>query len=196
VQKTNIKNVQVKPDRMLITLADKVYLYSLPLSDQFKSFDTVNNPYGVSAFASDKLAHIAAIPGEDQPGSLVVVNYATDTLMCMIEGDQDEEFYVTQLALNSTGTVLASATSEGCTIHLYNTSDGSLLKNFTRSTTPSTINFLKFQLDDSRLLVSSEAGTLHIFLVKEGEPAAPQNHTSYFSFLGGIIPYLGKIGSY
>jgi WD40 repeat protein len=65
--------------------------------------------------------------------------------------------------LTTTGKILAICTDEGCTIFVYNTDDGSAIKELYRGTIPRTFNYIKFQLDDTRLLVASESGTIHIF---------------------------------
>jgi len=75
------------------------------------------------------------------------------------------------------------------------------VKNFTRGSTPAVFNFLAFQLEDSRLVVGANSGTIHIFMVdsdinKDCKGDQPKNSISSFSFLGKLIPYFGKIGSY
>jgi WD40 repeat protein len=105
------------------------------------------------------------------------------------------------MELTESGSALACSTSEGCTIHIYNTEDGTKLKDYSRGSIPAHINLLSFQLNDSRLLVGSDTGTLHIFVVEEDvNPEVnedhPHNLVSSFSFLSAVIPYLGRIGSY
>ena len=62
---------------------------------------------------------------------------------------------------------------------MYNTNDGTKLIDFTRGTLPAEFNYLSFQLEDTRLLVGSKFGTIHIFIVdsdssKEYKGALPK----------------------
>ena len=111
---------------------------------------------------------------------------------------QKDEFYITWVALSNNGEILATTSSEGKTVRLFSTSDGSNLSTFTRGSFPANFNFLKFQWDDTRLVVSSDLGTVHIFIVdnKSSSGIQPKNAVSSFSFLKGLVPYLGKIGSF
>ncbi|CAI2374328.1 unnamed protein product [Moneuplotes crassus] len=198
VAESKINSIKIKSNVLAVVLSEKTVFHNLPLSDKYKTFETATNPYGVIAISPLEGFTTAAYLGEE-PGTLIVYDYAKEELQAMIEGNSDEEYYITALELNSVGSILACATSEGCTVHLYDTKDGTKLRDYTRGSAPSTINFISFQLDDTRLLISSEAGTIHIFMndiTQEGQEGQPVNDISVFSFLGPLIPYLGKIGSY
>lgn len=95
VQKTNIKGVSIKPEQLFISLVDKVYLYTLPLSDKITSFNTVDNPYGVLAMAKGQDASIVAFLDPEKNGALVVYDYDKEAIKCNISGDSTTEFFIT-----------------------------------------------------------------------------------------------------
>jgi len=202
VQKSPIKNVWVKSEHLFLTLVDKVYLHTLPPSDQITSFDTVENPYSVIAMSKNEDTNIIVFLDKEDFGSLIIYDYDKKVSKWKIEGNQDDEFYITCLAITDNGEALAVTSSEGCTIHIYNTMNGSKIQDYTRGSVPAHFQFLQFQLNDSRLLVGADTGTLHIFMVGEdirkqqAQDHQPKNVYSSFYFLGGLIPYLGKVGSY
>jgi len=199
VAESEIKGVAIKHNLVAIALENKVIFHHLPLTDKFKTFETFNNPFGVICLNKLEGFSTAAFLGEEG-GSIIWYDYIKEELKWMIEGDSENQLFITSLALSSQGRTLAAATLEGWTIYLYNTSDGTKLKDYTRGSSPSVINFLKFQLDDTRLIVWSEMGTVHIFMndtdSENNGVELPKNDVSSFSFLGSLLPYLGKVGSY
>ena len=165
VMKSAIKQVWVKQDTIWIALIDTVWIYTLPHSEQIIKFDTVENTYGVLAVSQNEETNLAWFPGDKEHGELVIYDYSQDKIQWKIAGDSKNEFFITSIALSFLGNILAVTSSEGWTIHIYDTKTGTKLKDFTRGSTPAEFNFLSFQLDDTRLLVGSDTGTIHVFIV-------------------------------
>ena len=138
--KSPIKQVWVKQETIWIALTDTVWIYTLPYSDRIIKYNTVENPYGVLTVAKDEETNIAWFPGETQPGELVVYDYGQDKIKWKIPGDSKNEFFITWVALSNYGNILAVTSSEGWTIHIYDTSNGDKLKDFTRGSTPAEFN--------------------------------------------------------
>jgi hypothetical protein len=54
---------------------DKVYLHTLPPSDQITSFDTVENPYSVIAMSKNEDTNIIVFLDKEDFGSLIIYDY-------------------------------------------------------------------------------------------------------------------------
>jgi autophagy-related protein 18 len=77
------------------------------------------------------------------------------------------------LALNSDGTLLATASETGTIIRVFSVPRGEKLYQFRRGTYPSTIYSMSFNLSSTLLCVSSTSDTVHIFRL-----GAPPGHTT------------------
>ena len=116
------------------------------------------------ASAKDEDSTVVWFLSNEHPGELIVYDYDINSIRCKIPGDRKQEFFITCLALSTYGKILATTTSEGWTIHVYNAENGKKLIDFSRGTLPVEFNYLSFQLDDTRLIVGSRFGTIHIFI--------------------------------
>uniref|UniRef100_A0A183FT45 WD repeat domain phosphoinositide-interacting protein 4 n=1 Tax=Heligmosomoides polygyrus TaxID=6339 RepID=A0A183FT45_HELPZ len=78
---------------------------------------------------------------------------------------------VTQIALNNQATLLATGSTKGTVIRLFdaNSSSTRLLMEFRRGADPCTLHCLQFSPCSSFLAVSSDKGTIHIFGVRDSE---------------------------
>lgn len=76
------------------------------------------------------------------------------------------------LALNSEGTLLATASDKGTIIRVFSVPDGKKLYQFRRGSMPSRIYSMSFNTTSTLLCVSSATETIHIF--KLGQPGTPQ----------------------
>jgi WD40 repeat protein len=90
---------------------------------------------------------------------------------------------IAQIALNKTGTVLATMSDKGTLIRLWDTKSAKKLHELRRGTYQATINEISFERSTSKYLcVSSDHDTLHIFNVEAGT----KNTGSWFSALGMV----------
>ena len=89
------------------------------------------------------------------------------------------------MTLNPQGNIIASCGQKGSIIRLFNTSNGSLLKELRRGTDFAEIYSLNFDKTSQYILCSSSKGTVHIFnVVKNKAVKNPK------SILSSIAPYL------
>ena len=92
---------------------------------------------------------------------------------------------ITFMTLNPQGNIIASCGQKGSIIRLFNTSNGSLLKELRRGTDFAEIYSLNFDKTSQYVLCSSSKGTVHIFnVVKNKAVKNPK------SILSSIAPYL------
>jgi WD repeat-containing protein 45 len=78
------------------------------------------------------------------------------------------------LALNRSGTMVATASSKGTLIRVFDTKEGQLLYEFRRGTSSSDINNLGFNHIGDLLLASTANGTIHIYRLN------PKQQNKYF----------------
>lgn len=74
------------------------------------------------------------------------------------------------IALNSDGTLLATASETGTIIRVFSVPRGQKLYQFRRGTYPSTIYSMSFNLSSTLLCVSSTSDTVHIFRLANAGP--------------------------
>lgn len=83
------------------------------------------------------------------------------------------------LALNSDGTLLATASEKGTVIRVFATPSGENLFQFRRGTLPAHIYNMSFNITSTLLCVSSASETVHIFkLVNATKSSGPSSPTS------------------
>ena len=66
------------------------------------------------------------------------------------------------------GTRLATASTKGTLIRVFETVSGNILTELRRGSQPATIFCINFNADSSLLCVASDHGTIHIFSISEG----------------------------
>lgn len=74
---------------------------------------------------------------------------------------------VQKLTLSENGILLATASTKGTIIRIFNTQTGSKMYEFRRGSLPATICSLTFNSDNSILACSSDTGTVHFFSVPD-----------------------------
>lgn len=79
------------------------------------------------------------------------------------------------IALNTEGTLLATASETGTIIRVFSVPHGQKLYQFRRGTYPSTIYSMSFNLSSTLLCVSSTSDTVHIFRLSGSPPADGNN---------------------
>lgn len=74
------------------------------------------------------------------------------------------------LSLNSTGTLLATASDKGTVIRVFSLPNGDRIHEFRRGSYPAKIYSISFNAVSTLLCVSSDTETVHIFkLIKSGD---------------------------
>ena len=72
------------------------------------------------------------------------------------------------MALNYSGTLLATASDKGTLIRLFSTEDGSALQEVRRGSDKAEIFSIAFDKFSKWIACSSDKGTIHIFTVAQG----------------------------
>jgi WD40 repeat protein len=179
-----ITNVKLRKDIILISLFDKSYLYSFSDLKLIKVYNTFNNSSGISSITFyDNI--IIALP--DINKGTVLIDNITNHSTISIQAHKNSLAFI---SLNYDGKLLATASDKGTLIRLWNTITGDLIKEFRRGIDHVSITNIFFNKDTSKLCVSSNKDTLHIYNLNDINATSTENDNkkSKFYFLKNYLP--------
>ncbi|KAI1309488.1 WD repeat domain phosphoinositide-interacting protein 4 [Halotydeus destructor] len=187
---TPVLAIRLRKDRMFVAERNRIHVFSFPVSPK-KLFtcDTRDNPKGlleVSMYASSE-RQVMCFPGH-KIGTLQIVDLAAtepgkSASPININAHQND---VACLALNSSGTMVATASHKGTLIRVHDTLRKTLLVELRRGADPATLYCLNFSPDSDFLCASSDKGTIHIFALKDTH-LNRRSTFSKMSFLGQYV---------
>ena len=152
-------------------LKNRVFVYSVTNEvgvERLMVFDTYDNEHGAVNLSYTKAGvaaisgHSLAFPGK-QKGHVQVVDIGDGKRLSTIIPAHNHA--VCALALDPTGERIASASDKGTLIRVYDIDSGRKLHELRRGADQAEIYSIAFSIRDggSRLAVSSDKGTIHIF---------------------------------
>ncbi|KAF7301372.1 WD-REPEATS-REGION domain-containing protein [Mycena indigotica] len=110
-------------------------------------WDTWDNPRGLLAIATGTYATLLAIPGKQHPVSIIAAHTTA----------------LTTLSVPPSGRLLATTSSRGTLVRVWDAVSGKLVREFRRGTDKADIFGVAFRPDEHELCVWSDKGTVHIF---------------------------------
>ena len=161
--KSEVKAVRLRRDRIVCVLENKVYVYNfsdLRLEDQIA---TISNEHGLIALCPSSTDMVLACPGLTR-GSVRVELYNIKR-KTFINAHESE---LAALALNLSGTRLATASDKGTLVRVYDTQTGALQQELRRGADRAVIYSICFDQLCKYLACSSDKGTVHIFKLSDG----------------------------
>ncbi|ORX72870.1 WD repeat domain phosphoinositide-interacting protein 3-like protein [Linderina pennispora] len=186
---SDVLNVQLQRDRIVVVLRNKCIVCSLEAKPRhLHAFETSDNDRGVAAISGGSENGVLAFPGR-QKGHIQIVdlhsciNLSTDasarpglTRTRSKGSDVQGTVHPTNinivaahataisaLAVSADGSMVASASEKGTLIRVFDTVSGRLLHELRRGVDRADIYSIAFSPDNTRLCVSSDKGTVHIF---------------------------------
>ncbi|CUM62712.1 uncharacterized protein PRCAT00000268001 [Priceomyces carsonii] len=203
-----VLNVLLSRIRIIVVLKNQVLVYGFSSPPKkFASYETVDNEYGLadlsvnsSSISSQSLNSSSssvssssfsssdgtkyqtlAFPGRSI-GQIQLVDVSPQgqekNLVSIIKSHKSK---IRCLALNRSGTLIASASETGTIIRIHSTHNTALLYEFRRGLDRAIVTSMKFSHDDSKLAVLSDKSTLHIFNIppiSEGPETIPKSADS------------------
>ncbi|CAK7267458.1 autophagy protein [Sporothrix epigloea] len=201
--------VRLNRKRLAVVLEDEIYLYDIANMSLLYNITTSPNPNAICALSPSSencyIAYPLPKPREDRddrrpshapplssyiaPTSGEVLIFDTITLKAVnvIEAHRSP---LSCIAVNSEGTLLATASETGTIIRVFGVPKGQKLYQFRRGTYPSTIYSMSFNQDSSLLCVSSTSDTVHIF--KLGSPQGASAEGAVGAHGAATTPALGE----
>ncbi|KAI9317546.1 WD40-repeat-containing domain protein [Dichotomocladium elegans] len=171
--KSEVKNVKLRRDRLTVVLATKVFVYLFGAAPKLLyTFETYENDQGLASVSSETTHGMLAVPGR-QKGHVQIVDLdslgyttqrANETMPnANVSIVAAHSGHLSCLMLNQDGSKCATASDKGTLIRVFNTTTGTLLHELRRGVDRAEIYSLSFNHDSTRLCVSSDKGTIHIF---------------------------------
>jgi autophagy-related protein 18 len=206
--------VRLNRKRLAVVLEEEIYLYDISNMSLLYTITTSPNPTAICALSPSSencyIAYPMPKPREDQgdkrpahapPLSLYVPPTSGEVLLFdavslkavnIIEAHRSP---LSCIAMNSEGTILATASDKGTIIRVFGLPSGQKLYQFRRGTYPSTIYSMSFNLSASLLCVSSTSDTVHVFRLATPSSQDASTTASAASSAGGGGAGVAGVGS-
>lgn len=173
--------------RLVVVLENEIYIYDISTMKLLHTIETGPNPNAVCALSSSSEHSYLVYPSPPpSPATSVspsvppappapttgdVLIYDTLNLRA-VNVIQAHKTPIACLALNSTGTMLATASDKGTVVRVFSVPDAKKLWQFRRGSSNANIFSMNFNLASTLLAVSSDSSTIHIYRLANGNGAA------------------------
>ncbi|KAK3320778.1 autophagy-like protein 18 [Cercophora scortea] len=206
--------VRLNRKRLAVVLEEEIYLYDISNMSLLYTIATSPNSSAICALSPSSencyIAYPLPKPREDQndkrpahapppstyvpPTSGEVLIFDTVTLKAVnvIEAHRSP---LCCIALNSEGTLLATASETGTIIRVFAVPRGQKLFQFRRGTYPSTIYSMSFNLSSTLLCVSSTSDTVHIFKLVNAQAPGSSSSGNNSNTMSSPHPESNRPGS-
>ncbi|KAK1923607.1 putative autophagy-related protein 18 [Papiliotrema laurentii] len=190
---TSVLAVKMNRKRLIVVLESEIYIYDISTMKLLHTIETGPNPNAVCALSSDSdrsyLAYpspspsststplsSSSVPGPPPAptaGDVLLFDTITLSALNVIQAHKSP---IAHLALNSTGTMLATASEKGTVVRVFSVPDAKQLWQFRRGSSSARIWSINFNLANTLLAVSSDSSTIHIYRLQgtPGRSALPE----------------------
>lgn len=163
--KSEVKAVRLRRDRIVVVLETRIIVLSFTQTpQQLHVFKTCLNEKGLCQLCPDVSNSLLVFPGHEV-GQVQIVDLADTKKAASILAAHETALGC--LALNTSGTLLATASEKGTLIRVFDTHSGKKLHELRRGSDKATICCINFSPDSKKICVSSDKCTVHIFLLEE-----------------------------
>ncbi|XP_052185564.1 autophagy-related protein 18a-like isoform X2 [Diospyros lotus] len=159
--RSEVRGVRLRRDRIVVVLEQKIFVYNFSDLKLLHQIETIANPKGLCAVSHAAGSFVLVCPGL-QKGQVRVEHYASKRTKFVMAHDSR----IACFALTQDGHLLATASTKGTLVRIFNTFDGSLLQEVRRGADRAEIYSLAFSSTAQWLAVSSDKGTVHVFGLK------------------------------
>ncbi|KAK9735457.1 hypothetical protein RND81_04G206500 [Saponaria officinalis] len=191
-------SARLRRDRIIVVLAKKILVYNFIDLKLVHLIETVENPKGLCEVSCASTSFVLICPGL-HVGQVRVENYGSSRRTKFISAHGSK---INCLGLTTDGRFLATASTKGTLIRVFNALDGTLLQEVRRGTDKAEIQSIAFSFDARWLAASSDRGTIHVFSLKldsgsiannglqslPQQPSSPRSPMSSISFMKGVLP--------
>ncbi|MQL76255.1 hypothetical protein Taro_008625 [Colocasia esculenta] len=159
--RSDIRGVRLRRDRIVVVLEHRVYVYSFTDLQLLHQIETLANPKGLCCLSHHPNTSVLACPGLHR-GQVRVEHFGLKVTKFINAHDSS----VSCLTLTMDGLLLATASTKGTLIRIFNTMDGSRLQEVRRGVDRAEIYSIALSPNAQWLAVSSDKGTVHIFSLR------------------------------
>ncbi|KAF8461374.1 WD40-repeat-containing domain protein [Kalaharituber pfeilii] len=169
---TSVLAVRLNRKRLIVVLEEQIYLYDISTMKLLSTIETSPNPHAIISLSpsSDHCYLAYPMPSSTNkntpfspplmPPQWLLRAVHNRPSVNVVEAHKSP---LSSLALNSEGTLLATASDKGTIIRVFSVPKAQKLYQFRRGTYPSRIYSMSFNLVSTLLCVSSATETVHIF---------------------------------
>ncbi|KAF9605756.1 hypothetical protein IFM89_018152 [Coptis chinensis] len=195
--RSDVKAVRLRRDRVVVVLEHKIMVYNFADLKLLHQIETRLNPKGLCEVSQGSGSFVLVCPGL-QKGQVRVEHYGSKRTKFIVAHDSR----IACFALTQDGQIVATCSSKGTLVRIFNTLDGTLLQEVRRGADRAEIYSLAFSPTAQWLAVSSDKGTVHVFGLKvnsamernEKPHSSSESNISAslsLSFIKGDILYFG-----
>lgn len=189
---TAILGVKLNRRRLVVVLEQEIYIYDISNMKLLHTIETSPNPMAICALSPSSencfLAYPSPVASPTSPfantssgsqgaggnggaaGDVLIFDLLSLSVTNVIQAHKTP---ISALALNSTGTLLATASDKGTVIRVFSVPAAQKLHQFRRGSYAAKIYSLNFNAVSTLLAVSSDTETVHIFKLScKGAPGA------------------------
>lgn len=177
--------------RLIVLLKRHAYAFTLEEKPQrLGIFETIDNSNALASLSLTACTPILALPGRTA-GQIQIIH-----LVSQKESSNPISILVAHsspiacLELSRSGQFLASASEKGTLIRVWHVPTSKLVNELRRGTDRAAIHSIAFSNDETRLVVSSDKGTIHIFNLVASEDMPHAAHEDY-----GVSRSFGRASS-
>ncbi|CAG8682792.1 4618_t:CDS:2 [Dentiscutata erythropus] len=173
---TSILAVKLNRRRLIVVLEQTIFVYDISNMKLLHTIDTSPNPNAICALSPSNencyIAYPSPIPSPSSPfsnhstqhtapsGDVLIFDALSLQVVNVVQAHKSPVAYV---AINSEGTLLATASDKGTVIRVFSIPNAQKLHQFRRGSYPARIHSISFNLVSSLLCVSSDTETVHVF---------------------------------
>ncbi|CAJ1878691.1 unnamed protein product [Sphenostylis stenocarpa] len=172
-----VRGVRLRRDRIIVAVEKKILVYNFQDLSLLHQIETFPNPKGLCAVSQLSDSLVLACPGL-QRGQIRVEHFAQKKTKFISAHDSR----IASIALTLEGQLIATASTKGTLIRIFDTVQGTLLQEVRRGANAAEIYSLAFSSTAQWLAVSSDKGTVHVFSLKVnssiGEQEKPQSSSN------------------
>ncbi|CAN1311471.1 Autophagy-related protein 18d [Linum perenne] len=192
--RSQVRAVRLSRDRIVVVLEHKVYVYDFADLKLLHQIETLANPRGLCCLSHHPNTSVLALPGLYR-GQVRIEHFGLNLVKLVNAHDN----HIACLTLTMDGLLLATASTKGTLIRIFNTMDGTRLQEVRRGVNGAEIYGIALSPDVQWLAVSSDKGTVHIFSLRVRQnsstsvtalisPSTSANQSSSLSFMRGVLP--------
>ncbi|WOH06856.1 hypothetical protein DCAR_0626285 [Daucus carota subsp. sativus] len=159
--RSEVRAVKLRRDRVVVVLEHKIYVYNFMDLKLLHQIETVANPKGLCCLSHQMNTSVLACPGIRR-GQVRVEHFG----LHMTKVIQAHDAQIACITMTMDGLILATASTKGTLIRIFNTMDGTRLQEVRRGVDRADIYSIALSLNVQWLAVSSDKGTIHIFSLR------------------------------
>ncbi|KAL1197063.1 Autophagy-related protein 18e [Cardamine amara subsp. amara] len=179
--KSEVLAVKLTRQHIVVVLKQNIYLYSFDNLKVHSLIATVMNPKGLCCVSHVETKSVLACPGF-RMGQVQVHDLKRNIIKLIKAHDSD----IACMTLTLDGSMLATASTKGTLIRVFNVLDGTLLQELRRGMEKAEIYSIAISWNLKWVAVSSDKGTLHVFRLRPD--ILSFNHVPSSSFIRGMLP--------